>query len=217
MYSHSLVMSFHSNLSACVSKQQIPLVRGFGLIELMVSISIMALVAGVVLTRHAAFNGAVLLRNQAYEVAFAIRKAQLLAVSGNNAGATGSTQQYGVYFNETDGLNTNYVIFNDVDADGRYDKGAPDIDIELGTFDKLFDIRDVYNGSSAPIAGDQVSITFRRPNFDAIFTRDNGTAISPGPVYIDIAQVGTNSSAQGVGVVRRVEITRAGQINVTKY
>jgi Tfp pilus assembly protein FimT len=69
--------------------------RGFGLVELMVSISIMMLLTVVILNRQSSFNGAVLLRNQAYEVAFALRKAQLLAVSGNTGTASATTtQQY---------------------------------------------------------------------------------------------------------------------------
>ena len=108
-------------------------VRGFGLVELMVSISIMMLLSSIILVRHSAFNGAVLLRSQAYEVAFALRKAQLLAVSGNNnSGGTSlgtTTQQYGVYF-DIDTPNT-FIIFHDINANGQWEGEAVDDQVGL--------------------------------------------------------------------------------------
>ncbi len=55
--------------------------RGFGLIELLVSISLMVLVLAIVLVQQTAFNGSVLLRSQAFEIALQIREVQLNAVS----------------------------------------------------------------------------------------------------------------------------------------
>lgn len=189
-------------------------IRGFGLIELMVSITIITLVSALVITKHNAFNSAVLLRNQAYEVAFAVRQAQLLAVSGSNPNTT-FVQQYGIYF--TNSSTTTYLIFRDNDADGNYDTTDTQIG-PLGTLDKRFFIRDIfYNGTQAvPQTGtnNNLSITFRRPNFDALFERTTGGSVS-GPAYIDISRVGV--SGIGVEDVRRIEVTAAGQIAITEY
>ena len=54
--------------------------NGFGLVELLVSISIMLLVTMVVLVNHESFNNGALLRSQAYEVALRLREVQLSAV-----------------------------------------------------------------------------------------------------------------------------------------
>ena len=180
--------------------------RGFGLVELMISVSIMVLLSGVILARHSAFNGAVLLRNQAYEVAFALRQAQLLAVSGVNTGATTKVQQYGVRFSEVANQNNSYFIFHDQDADGAYDESI-DEKIETFQIDKRFDIREV-TGSSAIM-----NITFKRPNFDAIFVPP--VPSSAGSIFIDIAKIDTTDTK--VSTVRRVEVTTAGNISVTKY
>ncbi len=213
MCSRSLVMlSLFNTVTNTIEKQRITrsgCIRGFGLVELMVSVSIMVLLSGVILARHSAFNGAVLLRNQAYEVAFALRQAQLLAVSGINKTSTSvstlKVQQYGVHFNETSGQNTSYFIFHDNDVDGQYDSLVDDV-VETFQIDKRFDIRSI-TGS-----GNIVDVTFRRPNFDAIFTPDVSRTVS-----IDIAKVNSLNADINTGTVRRVQVTKAGNISVTKY
>ena len=47
---------------------------GFGLIELMVSISVMAIVSAIILVKQNSFNGAILLRSQTYEIALDVRE-----------------------------------------------------------------------------------------------------------------------------------------------
>jgi type II secretory pathway pseudopilin PulG len=196
--------------------------RGFGLVELMVSISIMMILTTIIIVRQSSFNGAVLLRSQAYEIAFTLRRAQLLAVSGNNRGVadvTTSIQQYGVYF-DTDAPNT-YILFHDLNANGQWD-GAP-IDAQVGapgTIDKRFEIRAISDGNGVDIAGGGVhtgySVTFIRPNFDAKFQNTIGSSYdSFNAVYIYLAQV--NKVGDEPGTVRRVEISKTGQISVTSF
>ena len=191
---------------------------GFGLVELMVTISIMMLLSAIILVRNTAFNGAVLLRSQAYEVAFAIRRAQLMAVSGNNSGTTNVIQQYGVYFDIS--TPNAYFIFHDVNADGKWN--PPDVKIgTLGTIDKRFKIAKISNsklisGSSITETGVGFNVTFRRPNFDGIFENAKGTYFS-GPVYIDVAQVNAAANDGSAGAVRRVEVGATGEISVTGY
>jgi prepilin-type N-terminal cleavage/methylation domain-containing protein len=55
--------------------------RGFTLIELMVTITIVVLVTGIVLVQYSSFNSSVLLTSQAYQLAFDLREAQSLAIS----------------------------------------------------------------------------------------------------------------------------------------
>ena len=193
---------------------------GFGLVELMVSISIMMILTTIIIVRQSSFNGAVLLRSQAYEIAFTLRRAQLLAVSGNNRGVAvfaTSTQQYGVYF-DTNAPNT-YILFHDLDANGQWNSlvdaqvGAP------GTIDKRFAIRAIsdLDGDDITRSGTGFNISFVRPNFDAKFndTVDPGYETGNPAVYIDIAQV--NKVGDEPGTVRRVEISKTGQISVTSF
>ncbi len=210
-------MSFHS--SAAPQAFRIP-DRGFGLVELMVSISIMMLLSTIILTRHTAFSGAVLLRNQAYEVAFALRKAQLLAVSGNNSGATlaTTTQQYGVYFDDdTAGNNQKYIIFHDLNVDGMWDPADDQMVGIPGTLDSRFKVREFTKEDGSPLTNTKhLTIFFRRPNFDAYFKNATGGNLT-GPGYVDIAQVAAANSNDDVGAVRRIQVLSTGQISVTSY
>lgn len=201
------LFSFHTSRS-----KSAPL-RGFGLVELMVSISIMTLVSTVILVKNRSFNNALLLRNQAYEIAFSLRQAQLLAVSGTKESASASNQ-YGVYFDigATPG-NGQYRMFRDDSAAGsnlgRYDSG----DVTLGTIgmlDNRFIIREIVDKNNNPLEN-ILSITFVRPNFDALFKDSSGGYYS-GPVYLKISPKDTNGYANVP--FRVVEVTGTGQISV---
>lgn len=188
--------------------------HGFSLIELLVSISIITMVSSVVLVRNNSFNGAVLLRDQAYEVAFALKQAQLMAVSGTNeAGA--KSNQFGIYFDTTN--SGDYITFRDDGTlPGRYED-TTDVKVGLiGHLDKRFAIRAITYLDGSPV-GDKVSVTFKRPNFDAIVKKSTNGAALAKTIYIDIAQVGKGSDDKTFGAVRRVQVTPAGQISVVTY
>lgn len=182
--------------------------RGFGLVELMVSISIMTLVSTIILVKNRSFNNALLLRNQAYEIAFSLRQVQLLAVSGTRE-AGGSSDQYGIYVDISGAQSSRYRLFRD-DSNlstnlGRYDAGDATIGT-LGTLDPRFEIQSITNSSGA-VLDTRLSISFVRPNFDALFKTSSGGYFA-GPVYLNIA------TKEASTVVRSVEITATGQISV---
>ena len=180
------------------------------------TISIMMILTVVILVRNSAFNGAVLLRNQAYEIAFALRQAQLLAVSGTRAG-NDMKQQYGVYVTKSSSDNQSYIIFHDVDHNGRWNSTSDTQIGPIGHLDSRFRIRAITDSDTpTPITPDAVSVTFLRPNFDALLESGNGTVLTS-PLYIDIAQVNAAAGDLTVGAVRRVAITGSGQISVTEY
>lgn len=188
--------------------------KGFGLIELMVSISLIVLVMGIVLVNHNSFNGAVLLRSQAYEIALQVREVQLNAVSVARSGDT-FRAVYGVHFDTdtTNNRNQRYAIFRDTNANYYYNSGEA-FGIQ-GSVDGQFEIRAIRTISGGVSTNrTNISIVFERPNFDARFF----TAAAPGGqvnaeiVEIDIAR--REVSGTGNGVVRTVEITSAGQISI---
>jgi prepilin-type N-terminal cleavage/methylation domain-containing protein len=184
---------------------------GFGLIELMVSISIMLLVAAIVLARQDSFNGAVLLRGQAYEVALSAREVQLNSVSAISIAGNYRTL-LGLHFDTNN--DAQIRIFRDSavapNANGFFDSGE-----EFGkqiTIDSRFEvrgIRTVSGGSETSVSN--ISVVFERPNFDARFFTAGGE-VNASAVEIDISkrdQVGTT-----LDVVRTVEITSTGQVTV---
>jgi len=183
-------------------------VAGFSLVELMISIGIMVLVISVVTTSQGAFNGAVLLRGQAYEAALKIREVQLSAVGSVTGGATVRTV-YGVHFDSSAATDNQYKIFKDANSNGFYNSGEEYG--QQGFLDSRFEIRAIRAiGDSIP-ATSGLSVVFVRPNFDARFFSSSGEVFASS-VEIDVAD--RDATGAGPGDVRTVEVTSAGQISV---
>lgn len=180
---------------------------GFGLIELLVSISIMVVVVSIVLVRQSSFNGAVLLRSQAYEIALQLRDVQLSAVSANSQNGV-YRSAIGVYFNDNSPNNISYRIFADVDNDG-YD-ATEEFGFQ-GLLDPRFEIRDIRTTGPGYNTNSGLSVVFQRPNFDALFYDSNGP-VAASLVEIDIGRL--NGAGTPNDVIRTVEISSAGQIAV---
>lgn len=181
---------------------------GFSLVELMVSIAIITVVISGIVVQQTSFNGSVLLRNEAYEVALTLRNIQLNAVSASsNSGSFRAL--YGAHFRTDTNFNQIFPIFKDADNDSFYD--ASEVFGQQGSLDPRFEIRSirvdgVNYGNAAGL-----SIVFERPNFDARFFSSTGE-LSAARVELDVARRGVSGS--GPSVLRTVEITAAGQISV---
>jgi prepilin-type N-terminal cleavage/methylation domain-containing protein len=196
-------MRFHS--LASYKHTQNPLrgaTAGFSMIELLVSISIIVLVLTITLTRQSAFNSAVLLRSEAFDIALAIREVQLSAVSAAGDGSGGYRSTMGVHLAEN---SNEYVLFRDGDSNNKYDAGE-----EFGgqgNIDPRFEI------GSIDVGGSEVAIIFRRPNFDALFYDAAGTTLDAAAVQIELRLRDTTEGSCG-DQWRIIEITSAGQIAV---
>lgn len=173
---------------------------GFGLVELMASITIVTIVLAVVLARQNSFNDAILLRSQAYEIALGIREVQLNAVSaiGFSEADTPFRTTLGVHFDT--GNPGTYRIFRDT-GNNYYSASE-----EYGLQHKL-DAR--FRVGAIRVDGvprSALSIVFKRPNFDAGFYSSSGQ-VSATVLEIDIENIETGQS-------RTIEITPTGQIAV---
>ena len=208
MYLRGLVMRYKSFFSSSVAKQRSS--YGFGLIELMVSISIMTLVSTVILVKNRSFNNALLLRNQAYEIAFALRQAQLMAVSSNKTTTT-SRNIFGVYFNSGTLTNQQYRMFRDNQGGINYYNSTDETIGNVGFIDSNF-IIDITDGSGNGTTLDTLSVTFVRPNFDALFKTTSSGVLQNGPRYIKVMP--KNSTGYTTIPYRLIEITSTGQITV---
>lgn len=198
-------LALHKKDFQSVAKQR---QGGFGLIELMVSISIMTIVSSVILVRQSSFNGAVLLRNQTYDVALSAREVQLSAITtGNNQGEFRAI--LGLHFDTDSARNDRVIVFQDrailpALPNGFYDVGDSIISEEV--LDSRFEISALRDSLGVPITA--LSVIFVRPNFDANFFSAPGVPIPTESIEIEIASKDT------AGLQRVLEITATGQIAV---
>jgi type II secretory pathway pseudopilin PulG len=184
-----------------------PMNAGFSMVELLVSIGIIVLVLSVVVTNQRSFNSAVLLRGQAYEIALAMREVQLGAISSVSDGTGVFRSVQGVYFNTAD--NQKYRVFRDSNDNNFWNSGE-DFGFS-GLFDPRFELRRIEYGTNEV---NQLSIVFKRPNFDAIFvTNEAGNILTEQSVDIVIGLRGGGTDVCGEDI-RTIRITSAGQISV---
>jgi len=182
--------------------------RGFTLIELMVTISIVVLVTAVILVEYSSFNSTTLLTSQAYVTAFDLREAQSLAIGVRGQG-TQFKEEYGLYFDMSNPKS--YLLFQDngIVVPAQYTIGE-----EIGapnTLDPRFKINDicVYTGNTIDCNVTKLSVTFKRPDFDAAFSAYNGSTLIGNVTSAEIEF----APYRGTGT-RTVTVTSAGQISV---
>jgi len=94
---------------------------GFSLIELMVVISIFAIISSVIIYDYGKFSSNLIVTNLAYEAALAVRQAQVygISVKKTTEGAKFDAS-YGVWFSESD--KQNFYLFSDKIINKQYDE-----------------------------------------------------------------------------------------------
>ncbi len=191
---------------------------GFTLVEMMVSLSIFAIITGIVLIRNNDFNSGILFSNLVYEIALSIREMQTygISVKASDTGTFGNG--YGVYFNKISDTGTNTYSFtqfidikpiNTQAPDGKY-VAPPDekiLKFKLKPGNTIFGL--YVNDLSTPV--DDLSITYVRPEPNAIITANNGvkTSDSITKAFIIIKSPGTTDA-----VYKCIVVTSVGQISV---
>lgn len=170
------------------------------MIELLVSIAIIAVISMVMLARYRSFNSTILLRDLAYEIALSIREAQVLGISVR--GESGSFKNaYGMHF--TPG--TTYILFIDRKpvsggpANGQYDSGE---EVTTYTIGQENTVKKLYANTTEL---DTLDVLFERPDPDAFFHT------SPAASVVNSARIIVGSPD---GSVRAVRVWPTGQIEV---
>ncbi len=166
--------------------------KGFTLVELLVTISIFAALTGVVLVSQAKFNGSILLTNLSYETALTIREAQTYGINIKNfsVGSESNFVPYGTYFD----LNypTSFILFADINEIGDFvSSDLTACDVEEGCVKRNL----IRRGNQiealcrfVPAGQDftekcdleKLTILFERPNPDAVISgvTDGGQSIT---------------------------------------
>ena len=152
-------------------------VAGFSIVEMVVSVSIVALVMAVILFSYSKFNDNLALGAAGQELAIAVRQAQVygLTVKEVSVNSGNFNTAYGAYFDLND--LSNYYIFADTNGDKVYNVGSGCGSGSTECIEKIalrngVKISQICDGVSncPPGPGGSVTnldITFLRPNPDA--------------------------------------------------
>ncbi len=198
--------------------------RGFTLIELMVSISIISVILLVVISNHGTYTENISLTNLADDIALSASQAQIygIAVKEVSVGSSDFSASYGLTANLlSDGSNKAYLKFSDKNVDSVYNgdwscqKGPSyecleKVDILRGNY--IYDLCVIRSSEGDQCnAVKRVDISYRRPNTSAIITAFNsgGQQYSPGNM------VGVRILLRSPsGLSRSVAIYENGQVSV---
>lgn len=211
--------------------------KGFSLVELIVAVSIIIIISSVALFHQAKFSSDILISNMAYEVALAIRQAQVYGISSKGNISAGTYQYragYGVHFTGLVGGQKpdSFVTFINVPRGPAITPGenTPFDDYTYGSGDILLDTpeltqgqkihrfcaREVLDGwqcwDSGPLQSNMtLDIVFVKPNPDAHITIGINNSYDLTKKY-DQAKIVIES---GLGdKCRTVRVRISGQVSV---
>lgn len=175
--------------------------KGFSLIEMLVTVSIFAIISSIVIVRNSQFDDETLLHNLAYDIALSVRQAQQFGV--NVRGGEGDFDQaYGVHFDADSDV---YQFFRDSNGNGAYDSESELLETyTIGRGARIGTICNLNDDRSSCGVQESLDVVFRRPNPDAVINNDT----------ISRASVELISARQGGR--RLVVIYSTGQISIER-
>ncbi len=200
------------------------------MIELIVAMSIFAVVTGVVLYNYSQFNTNILVNNLAYDVGLSIREAQVYGVSvrERTAGSNDFSSSYGIHFEQN--LPSSLLLFSDLvgGTPNRYDSsvggGAQDELIDRRTLPNQYTFanfcgilpavgeaesqRDCLQGGDRTITS--LDITFTRPEPDA-HIKTSRNDVDSSTVY----EGATVCLRSPLGKEREIDVASTGQISLS--
>lgn len=181
----------HSRFFSKRDATQKALSGGFTLIELLVVGAIIIIITSLFLLRQSKFNSTTILRSLAYSIELSMRQAQVYGVSVQGASTPSGVvyaSGYGLYFTAVP--NTIYLLFADLNNNGRYDIGE---DVQAFTLNNGYKISEICainalkncsakpDGTTDDSTGsptiDNLSVVFRRPNPDACISTDKAPGV----------------------------------------
>lgn len=207
--------------------------RGFTLVELLVTLSIMAVITTIIISGQSQFNQSLLLTDTAYTIALSVREAESLGLSSRGVGGAFNVG-YGVHF--AGGAPAAYTIFADTATTQATPGYCPVLttpanspetktgnclydntteNVQTYALNRGFTVSDFCGkdqtntlvcASSAYLSA--LDIVFLRPNVYAVMTGMNGTT----PVQLTCAQI-TIKAPTG-GATKTVRVTQFGEVSV---
>jgi len=185
--------------------------------ELLISAAIVGIVSTIVLVRYGSFDGTVLLKGAAYEMALNLREAQVRSVSVS--GESGEfSYPYGITFTPENKTYTAFR-FTSITEWPRYDvtEADPDyaVDVSVVTLTRTMQVSDVciIVGGIENCTVGRLDISFRRPEFKALFYAVNESGTPYATSTITDARIKVNSTGSNTSTFY-VEVSSLGQISV---
>lgn len=158
--------------------------RAFTIVEMLVCLAILMTVSSVMLVKNAQFRQHLLLRSLAYEIALAIRQAQVYGLGvreyeGISDPIAAFQVGYGLHFDFA--TPTTFILYADIDGDHVYQAGSEDRIIQTSEFSPGNRIVTICAGAvvlSGCVSGPPgvLDIEYERPNPEAFI---NGTQVQP--------------------------------------
>lgn len=178
--------------------------HGFSLVEVLITLAIISVLTVLVMVRYSSFDSAVLLQNQAFEIALDLREAQSYAISVRGEGNE-FREEYGLYFNKnTQPQEYTFWLDNGDTQPTRYQSDT-DTTLEVRGMDQRFTLQDIcVNDDTCGVIN--LSVSFARPNFDAMIVRGNGNVVNNAEIVV--------ASVRDSSRTKTIRITSAGQITV---
>lgn len=206
-------ISLLSSSQSCRSSARGVAALGFSLIELLISAAIIALISAIVIVKFTSFDSSVLLKSLAYEVASVVRNAQVYSVSVVR-NTEGFGFAYGMHFSSA---SKQYTFFRYTGANQtvvpQYLTNTTDINtFTIGRNMQVSALCVKTAGDNTCHEVTSLDISFRRPEFRALFHSNSGSITD---ANIESAQIRLNSTGN-TNFVWVVEVSLLGQITVFK-
>lgn len=175
---------------------------GYTVAEVLIVLAIIGLLASVIVARYRDFESVTLLQSLTYEVALAIREAQVMTISTNINSTDGTSERsFGVYFDEN---SNTFTLFSDRTGgnENEYDAGENVKTITMTQGSSISSIEARGSGALEPVT--DVTMTFERPHLETTF-------VTPGVANAVEVRLTVLSPK---GTTRTITILRSGQISV---
>lgn len=195
---------------------------GFTLVELLVTLSIMIIITMITVLGKTQFERSIFLTNLTYDIALAVREAQVYGTNVRPSSTGAFKIGYGVRFSTL--TPTSFVLYEDANDNHRYDSGNNELvrEYSIKNNNKIVALCAVASDSSNPcnpISGGILDVTFRRPDPNACFNTTS-TAYSPN-TNTSTCVLGTQNAEARItvqasgGATRCIRIFTTGQISIT--
>lgn len=188
-------------------------IRGFTLVELMITVSIFVFMTAVIMAKYSSFYSGTVFKNLAFDVALTIRQAQTYGISVKGTAEGNFSQAYGVFISySAPTLSNTFILYSYTKSGTQYNLGSLEKKYILKQGAKFSAIcaGSASTSCTALDQGDSLSIVFQRPNPEAIICKTSN----------EIMDCTSNKFARitlvaGDDVTTRdIEVTNVGQISV---